>query len=130
MDPAERALAVKERMADLKAQHLPLTKPCSECRFGPIDGSGLGICEHYAHWEIAADPVRGRRRGSVQVSTMTARSADGLCGPEGLLFEPYSRRGKIILWFLRGPSTKTLERVLLVWALIAAFVLLDRWLVK
>lgn len=97
MDAEQRAVAVKARMNELKAQHLPLTRPCSECRFGPIDGSGLGVCEHYANWEISVDPVTGKRRGRVAVTTTEARSVDGLCGPEGLLFESYGLR-KVIRW--------------------------------
>ncbi len=95
VDADQRIVAVKARMTELKALHLPLARPCSDCRFGPLNGTGAGICEHYAHWQITANVLDGKRRGKALVSTMKARSESGLCGPEGLLFEPYTRVGKI-----------------------------------
>lgn len=122
MDAEQRKLVVIDRMAELKQIHLPLARPCSDCRFGPLDGAGRGICEHYANWQIVGDPATGKRTGSVHVSTMTARSAEGLCGPEGLLFEGRSKGQKVALWLSRANEFQLMLVGLLVLFPLAALV--------
>lgn len=112
-------VAVKARMTELKAQHLPLAKPCSGCRFGPLDGTGAGICEHFAHWEIEANVLTGKRSGRVLVSTMKARSESGLCGPEGLLFEPYTRGGRVARFYAINTASRLWISLLALLGLIA-----------
>ena len=63
---------------------------CSLCIFGPINDSGVGFCDHIVHWQRHHDPVRGKWLGARHVTTAEARSEEGLCGPEALLFQPYS----------------------------------------
>lgn len=76
-------------MDGLKATYIVKERSCASCRFGPIDGSGRGKCEHFAHWDISHEPLSGRTSLRIPVMTAEARSEAGLCGPEGLLFEPY-----------------------------------------
>lgn len=98
MDPEQRALAVKTAIGGVRSTYAAAARPCAKCRFGPLDGSGQGKCEHFAHWQIGAEPLTGKNRLHIRVTTAEARGEDGLCGPEGLLFEPYSLPRKLALW--------------------------------
>lgn len=79
--------------------------PCNQCVYGPINDSGKGWCEHPAHYRVRYEPLSGKLRGGHdRTNTITARGIDGLCGPEGLLFEGYPWWRKPFRWFagLRG----------------------------
>lgn len=45
------------------------------------------MCGNPAYAEPSFDPVKGRYSEAFTVPLATARSADGLCGPEALLFQ-------------------------------------------
>lgn len=99
MDPEQRIEAVRQR---LDTQYAVLTSareagpPCERCsHFIPIeDASKVGTrregpyCGHLAYSNHQFSPATGVLSVSTQVPVEAARKADGLCGPEGTLFEP------------------------------------------
>ena len=104
MDQEARVSAVRDRLGELKAGlSLAKTAPaCRECIYAPIDGSGRGPCENPVHWEMRYDATAGELAGKTdRVTTTEARAEDGLCGPEGLLFEPYQWWRKGFRWIAR-----------------------------
>lgn len=72
--------------------------PCVDCRhYWPPDKISLiepnmrpkvAICRHIAHAERSFDPTVGVFHEREETPAANARSETGLCGPEGLLFEP------------------------------------------
>jgi hypothetical protein len=60
---------------------------------------------------------------------MQARAADGMCGPEGLLFEPYTVFKRSARWLARANLLTLYALALgtLVGALVIAGTLLGRW---
>jgi hypothetical protein len=58
-----------------------------------------------AHAEQRFEPDTGKYQEIFTTSTSKARSGDGLCGPEALLFD---RRSEISLWW-RGVGQDTKE---------------------
>ena len=87
MDTYQRADAAAHRIAALKQTFIVKERACSACRFGPINEDGEGRCEHFAHWDIAHDPLSGRASLRIPVTTAQARAPSGLCGPDGILFQ-------------------------------------------
>lgn len=90
MDTEARRQAAVDRLQALKVQEIDAGKagpPCSCCRFGPLERSGEGPCNHYVNWNRRFDPATGTWFGDLRMSTREARAAEGPCGPEGLLFE-------------------------------------------
>lgn len=91
----ERRLAAANQLRRVNrelalAEEIAARPKCSNCRFGPVRATDPDKCEHFAHWHISQD-----KRLSIPVTTAQARSEDGLCGPEGELFQPYS-------WWRKG----------------------------
>lgn len=89
MSPDERRQAAADQLRrvdrELALAETVAARPlCSDCRFGPMRPTDRDRCEHFAHWEISPD-----RKLRIPVTTEQARSVDGLCGPEALLFSPY-----------------------------------------
>jgi hypothetical protein len=91
MTPDQRRHAIIEQLRRVRRERKVAFEPreasepvpgCSDCRFGPLDRRN--ICEHFAHWNISPD-----KRLKINVTTTQARSDDGLCGPDAMLFEPY-----------------------------------------
>jgi hypothetical protein len=101
VDTAERITAVREKLSLGRRLGAASESPsCRQCVHGPIENSGIGPCDHPVHWRLRYDPVTGKLKGRIdETSTSEARSENGLCGPEGLLFAPYSTPQKIIRWF-------------------------------
>ncbi len=90
MTPAERRAAIYEAAGEKRSAALRVraTGPsCLFCVHGPAE-SAQGICGHPLFWNFTADPVKGDVGGKSMTATDTARSSDGLCGPEAELFEP------------------------------------------
>jgi hypothetical protein len=58
--------------------------PCLDCRYRTL----LGTCGNPAYAKQAFDPARGAYSERFETRVSVARSDDGLCGPEALLFEP------------------------------------------
>jgi hypothetical protein len=101
VDTAERITAVREKLS-LRRELGAFTEApsCRHCIHGPVENSGMGACDHPVHWRLRYDPVTGKLRGRIdETSTSEARSENGLCGPEGLLFAHYSSTQKIVRWF-------------------------------
>lgn len=90
---------------------------CSDCRFGPVRHNDRDRCEHFVHWQI--DPDRKLR---IPVTTGQARSPDGLCGPEALLFSPYKWWRLAPRWLARQ-KPETAAWVLLI-AIVTAIALI------
>jgi hypothetical protein len=90
MDRHERLVAVQEagRAKISRLKGLRAGPACHFCIHGPENGAAKGICGHPIHHEAKADAVTGGFSTKSLVSTLKARSESGLCGPEGLLFEP------------------------------------------
>jgi hypothetical protein len=107
MIQSERIQAVRKRLQEMKSDEDAAKAsgpPCSECVYGPINDTGEGLCDYIAHWDRRWDPVAGKWRGSLKTTTREARSETGLCGPEGLLWEPYTPARKVARWLARnGP---------------------------
>lgn len=107
METQQRGAAVRSRLREIKIAEDAAEQsgpPCSQCIFGPLDGDPKGKCDHIAHWERRHDPVIGKWKGWLAVTVADARSPDGLCGPEALLFEPYTLPQKAARWLARnGP---------------------------
>lgn len=57
--------------------------PCSRCAY--YTGH---LCSHLAHTQHSFSHVTGTLSQTVEVPAKKARHESGLCGPEGLLFEP------------------------------------------
>lgn len=72
---ANRTLAVKAREAG---------PPCLDCRYRTL----FNACGNPAYVEQRFEPSTGRFQELFDTPISTARSDDGLCGPEALLFEP------------------------------------------
>lgn len=91
MDRYERALTVRRTLGE-KRERLARARgngpACTFCLYGPDSGGAKGICSHIIHIDGEVDAVSGTFRAQSLVSTMKARSEDGFCGPEALLFEP------------------------------------------
>jgi hypothetical protein len=117
MDDEQRVVAVHAAMDQLKKTYVVADRLCTKCVFGPIKG-GEGRCEHFAHWQISHDPVVGEKRLRIPVTAREARSEDGLCGPNGMLFEPYKGFRRVALWLAR----KDMERAghIIYWSMLAA----------
>jgi hypothetical protein len=93
MDRNERVAAVQAKAGDfrLRKERASAAGPsCQFCIYGPENGAAKGICRHIVFQDPIFDPVTGDWSQRSVMSTMTARSPEGLCGPEGLLFERYS----------------------------------------
>ena len=102
MDSDERRLAAATALARVRADREVAFRPlCRDCRFGPVRSTDPDKCEHFAHWNIQGDPVSGNRSLSITTTTAAARNENGLCGPEGLLFAPYTRRQRVARWLAR-----------------------------
>lgn len=103
METSKRIAAVRARLRDIQIVERmaeDVGPPCTACIFGPIkkEKNGVGLCDHVAHWEKRHDPVSGKWKASLNVTTVEARSPEGLCGPEGLLFQPYRFPRNIAKW--------------------------------
>jgi hypothetical protein len=117
MDFEERRAAGLAEVARAQREREIAFRPrCSDCRFGPLDGSE-GKCEHFVHWHISPE-----RRLSIPVSTKQARSANGLCGPKALLFAPYGPARRLARRARKyDPATIFLFAVIISGMLITAF---------
>lgn len=118
MDTEARITAVRRRLRELQTEEATVERkgrPCTECIFGPINDNGRGRCDHIVHWQRRHDTLNGRWKGRLEVTTAEARSEDGLCGPEGLLFQPYSLKGRAFRWLSQRHA------IIWLWILMAAF---------
>ena len=89
-------LEVRRVQAEREIAFRPL---CTDCRFGPVRAGDPDKCEHFAHWRISPD-----RRLRIDVTTGQARSVDGLCGPDAVLFEKPSQARAVARWLVNRPD--------------------------
>lgn len=103
MDRAQRIEAVRSRFRDLKIDELSADatgEPCTRCiHFLPKEGRGYDAkpdrCRHLVNTTRKFDPIRRRYDETAHVSALDARSDTGLCGPEGVLFDPGKKKGPV-----------------------------------
>lgn len=94
MDTFARDREIRARLIPISAKRDEIMRaapPCDRCIYGPIVQKDGAECEHLVHWrnleyDAAAAKWRGQRD---RVTVREARSQNGICGPEGRLFEPY-----------------------------------------
>lgn len=99
MDPQARLLVARERLAEGRSLLLKAKEagpPCVRCVHfipeWPKRPSGVAkargpFCGHLAYSRQTFSPVDGKVSAETLTSPEKARAADGLCGPEGVLFE-------------------------------------------
>jgi hypothetical protein len=92
MDRPARVRAELERQKVIARQAIEAGPPCRDCRYATI----LGTCGNPAYYEQSFAPASGRYAIDQNTSFDDARSVDGLCGPEALLWEPQSKPVAII----------------------------------
>lgn len=90
MTPEQRREAI-QRIAGERRQEVAKLRSqgpaCLYCVHGP-ERSAKGLCSHPIFWHVGAEATTDSFTARSMMSTVTARSADGLCGPEAELFQP------------------------------------------
>jgi hypothetical protein len=76
---------------------------CVFCVYGPKRAERVrkATCHHPLFWQMKGDPTADTYSAESLISTATARSEGGLCGPEAELFEP--RRALSRVWLALRP---------------------------
>lgn len=115
MRAVDRIAAAHERVRQVKAE---LTSPaadlpCIQCRYFEI------VCTHPAAGEIKVSPISGKAKATY-LAAEKARAEDGVCGPEGALFDARSAPGQIVVAFLSSRTG--------LWGLFIAGAILIDWL--
>jgi hypothetical protein len=86
MDRAARVRAELERVK-IEARAIEASgPPCRDCRYSTI----AGACSNPAYYKQIFNPATGAYSIEHNAQVEFARSEQGLCGPEGLLWEPTS----------------------------------------
>ena len=83
----DRVAAARERLEAGKSLALKAREagpPCSECRYKTL----LGMCGNPAYAEMRFSPAKGVLTEAFNITVDDARADQGLCGAEGILFEP------------------------------------------
>lgn len=83
----ERVARVRAEIVRQKETALAIGDAGPACVRCTYFRSTARTCANPAYFKQDFDPVTGRYSNLVEVSAEQARSEDGLCGPEGLLFE-------------------------------------------
>jgi hypothetical protein len=107
MDTAKRIAAVRDRLRELQTdEHLAERSgpPCVGCIHITLKKEGfpatdMPYCGHLAYTQRAYDRTKGEFDEVIAVTAETARADDGLCGPEGMLFESKVVPWKLARWF-------------------------------
>lgn len=116
MIQSERIQAVRKRLQEMKSDE-DLAEasgaPCIACKHyeGPLKGKPA-YCRHLVHTERTFNPVTGEYHEKGYTPALTARSEGGLCGPEGVLFDPKSQLPEALI----VATAKTLKIAL--WGLV------------
>jgi hypothetical protein len=92
MDRPALVRAELERQKVIARQAIEAGPPCRDCRWATI----MGTCGNPAYYEQSFAPASGRYAIDKNTSFDDARSPEGLCGPEALLWEPQSKPRAII----------------------------------
>ena len=87
----DRIVAAKGRVRSVRAELEGPARhfPCVSCRYYEL------ACTHPAISKISVDPESGLTK-AVPVDAKEARSEEGMCGPEGALFDSRSLPGLIV----------------------------------
>ena len=97
----------RDAVKRLEAQTKTWRGPCRECKWvtGQIgEYVEYDECGHPAELAAAFDPAMGLAGGSRDC--IEVRSPTGICGPDGLMFEPKQKPfARLFAWML-GSSTK------------------------
>ena len=86
MDRAARVRAELDRVKSEARTIQAAGPPCCDCRYSTITGA----CSNPAYYKQTFDPASGKYSIELETKVEAARSEEGLCGPEGLLWEPTS----------------------------------------
>lgn len=98
MDTHTRKVAARSRLEQQRSIAVAARDagpPCWSCRYHDILATGGPFCTHLAVVDQSFDPVRGKLEAKVKTKPADARSSSGLCGPEGILFEPVLASAKV-----------------------------------
>lgn len=95
MDTRERIKAARERLRELQLDERRAElagAPCVDCRHVTQAMRGypkepVAVCGHLAYTKRHFDPTQGKFIEAAEVDAADARSEDGLCGPEAILFD-------------------------------------------
>jgi hypothetical protein len=92
MDRAARVRAELTHQIELARAVEAAGPPCRDCKHSTLTGS----CGNPAYYSQSFEPSTGKYRIDCATPQSIARAEDGLCGPEGLLWEPQSKVSAII----------------------------------
>lgn len=93
MTPSEREMAVRTEMLRSRrdlTRHTSRGPGCFRCRH-----QHSGICRHPVMTSYESTAALNRLQERQEVTIEQARSDDGLCGPEALLFEAWPLKLKL-----------------------------------
>ena len=86
----DRFSAARERVEVVKSELLSGYPPCIECRYFEIH------CTHPAASEYKLSPITGKAKAK-HFDAEKIRAEDGVCGPEGALFDSRSLPGVLFM---------------------------------
>lgn len=92
MERQQRVVAARKalrKVLNAKTTAAEAGPPCRDC-FYCGDEKPTPVCHHLVYAEPRYDAALGKYQGQSLRLISGAREAEGLCGPEGLLFEPKS----------------------------------------
>lgn len=92
MDRAALVRARLEEVSDVARRAGEAGPPCIDCRLR----TALGTCSNPVYVSQTFDPARGLYSEHYVVDVEDARAETGLCGPEGLLWEPITKPRAIL----------------------------------
>ena len=117
MDRAARVRAELERVKTEARAIGAAGPPCRDCRYSTITGA----CANPAYYKQTFDPASGSYSIEHDTPVTFARSEAGLCGPEGLLWEPTSEVRAVLTALGRQMESHpwgTLFLLVVLWTLI------------
>jgi hypothetical protein len=112
----DRVDAARGRLLELKAElrSPAVTHPCVQCRHFAV------VCTHPAIAKITVSPETGSVSSS-GVDARVARSEEGLCGPEGVLWEERSLPAAVLVGMLQTSAGRWIMGLGGVIAVVALF---------
>ena len=115
MDRPARVRAELERQISVARHAQDAGPPCRDCQFATL----LGHCSNAAYYSQAFDPVSGNLSICYNTPLAVARSENGLCGPEALLWTPLSKPralSRMVQASLNAHPFRCLFGIFLLWA--------------
>lgn len=92
MDRVAMARARLEEVTEVARRAGEAGPPCLDCRLRTV----LGTCSSPVYVSQTFNPASGRYSEHYVVDVEAARAETGLCGPEGLLWEPLAKPRAIL----------------------------------